>query len=160
MREFQYNRMAAVEYARKWALSRNPVFYDFEKLGGDCTSFVSQCIFAGANVMNYTPVMGWYYRSASDRTASWSGVHYLYNFLANNRSVGPYGHLSTEREIQMGDFVQLGNSNGQFYHSLIVTAVSPEIYVSTHSFDALDRPLSSYHFSKIRYIHIDAVRAW
>ena len=40
--------------------------------------------------MNYTPIFGWYYRSSSDRTASWTGVEYLYNFLIGNRSVGPY----------------------------------------------------------------------
>lgn len=33
-----YNREKAVEYAQKWALSRNPQFYDFDSLGGDCTN--------------------------------------------------------------------------------------------------------------------------
>ena len=83
MREIPYNRIAAVAYARRWALDRNPAFYDFENIGGDCTNFASQCIYAGAGIMNFTPVMGWYYNSPSDRTASWSGVEYLYNFLAS-----------------------------------------------------------------------------
>jgi len=34
-----YDRAAAVAYARKWALSRNPRYYDYEDLGGDCTNF-------------------------------------------------------------------------------------------------------------------------
>ena len=41
------------EYANKWAFSRNPKYYNFDNIGGDCTSFVSQCILAGSNVMNY-----------------------------------------------------------------------------------------------------------
>ncbi|MBP3352092.1 MAG: amidase domain-containing protein [Lachnospiraceae bacterium] len=53
MREITYNRTAAVYYARKWALGRNPAYYDFEEVGGDCTNFASQCIYAGAGVMNY-----------------------------------------------------------------------------------------------------------
>ena len=46
MREKGYNRQSAVEYARRWALGRNPAYYDFEGIGGDCTSFVSQCLYS------------------------------------------------------------------------------------------------------------------
>ena len=42
----EYDRARAVEYARRWALARNPLFLDFTGLGGNCTNFVSQCIFA------------------------------------------------------------------------------------------------------------------
>ena len=45
MREYEYDRNAAVAYARKWALGRNPAFYDFSNIGGDCTNFASQCIY-------------------------------------------------------------------------------------------------------------------
>ena len=63
--------------------------------------------------MNFTPVMGWYYRSSYDRTPSWTGVEYLYHFL-----------------------------------------------VAAHTYDALDRPLSSYIYDTARFIHIDGVRTW
>lgn len=160
MRTIVYNRTDAVSYARRWALSRNPVFYDFERLGGDCTNFASQCIYAGAKVMNTTPVTGWFYRSASDRTASWTGVEYLYEFLINNRSVGPYAHAVSSQEAQPGDIVQLGDSRGDFYHSPVITAVSPMILVCAHSYDALDRPLASYTYYTARFIHIDGARTW
>lgn len=58
---FDYDRQAAVEYAHQWAYFRNPQFYDFNSIGGDCTNFVSQCVFAGTGVMNYTPNIGWFY---------------------------------------------------------------------------------------------------
>ncbi len=159
MKEKAYDRAAAVAYARRWALSRNPAYYDFEAIGGDCTNFASQCLHAGAGVMNFTPIMGWYYRSASDRTASWSGVQYLYNFLVNNRSVGPYAHVVSRDEAEPGDIVQLGR-NGMFYHSPFITSVTPTILVAAHTFDALDRPLSSYQYETARFLHIDGVRAW
>lgn len=114
MRERVYDRQAAVAYARRWALGRNPAYYDFENLGGDCTNFASQCLYAGAAVMNYTPTMGWYYRSVGDRAPAWSGVEYLYNFLINNRSVGPYARVVEQQEVQPGDLVQLGRANGDF----------------------------------------------
>lgn len=160
MREITYNRTAAVYYARKWALGRNPAYYDFEEVGGDCTNFASQCIYAGAGVMNYTPVMGWYYNSAYDRTPSWSGVEYLYNFLTANQGVGPYARVVSANEARPGDIVQLGTAAGDFYHSPVITAVSPIILVAAHTYDTLDRPLSSYIFDKARFLHIEGVRTW
>lgn len=160
MQVIPYARNAAVAYARKWALSRNPAYYDFHKIGGDCTNFASQCIYAGAHIMNYTPTMGWYYRSSYDRTASWSGVEYLFNFLINNQSVGPYAHVVSQNEIEPGDIVQLGTGGGDFYHSPVITAVNPIILVAAHTDDALDRPLFSYIYGAARFIHIDGVRTW
>ena len=160
MRQIPYNREAATAYARRWAMSRNPAYYDFEKIGGDCTNFASQCIYAGAQVMNYTPVMGWYYRSSYDRTPSWSGVEYLYNFLINNKSVGPYARVVSEQEVKPGDIVQLGSANGNFYHSPVVTSTNPIILVAAHTFDAINRPLSSYLYDTARFLHIEGVRTW
>lgn len=65
--EIPYNRAAAVEYANRWAYFRNPEFYDFSAIGGDCTSFASQCLLAGGGVMNFTPTFGWYYIGVNDR---------------------------------------------------------------------------------------------
>ncbi len=155
-----YNRQSAVNYARKWALSRNKAFYDFENIGGDCTNFASQCIFAGARVMNYTPNTGWYYRSASDRAAAWSGVEYLYRFLINNKSVGPFASLVSKEDAEIGDIVQLGRNDGSFYHSPVIVATSPRILVAAHTFDALDRPLDTYIYDTARFIHIEGVRIW
>ena len=85
--ELPYNREKAVAYARAWALKRNPRYLDFEKMGGDCTNFASQCIFAGSGVMNYASPLGWYYNSQSDRSPSWTGVPYLRNFLIANKGI-------------------------------------------------------------------------
>ena len=153
-----YDREKAVVYAREWAFDRNPRFYDFSEIGGDCTNFVSQCLYAGSGVMNFAPVYGWYYLSSSNRTASWTGVEYLYNFLTSNEEEGPFGREVGEGEAETGDVVQLGDEEGDFYHTMLITAVFPEILVAAHSYDAFDRPLSSYDYYTARFIHIDAVR--
>ncbi len=160
MRELIYNREAAAAYARRWALGRNPAYYDFEDIGGDCTSFISQCIYAGARVMNFTPIFGWYYLSPSDRTASWTGVEFLYNFLTANESVGPYATECGIEDIEPGDVIQLGRYSGGYYHSLFVTEIRPSILVCAHSYDALDRPLESYDYDRLRPLHIEGVRIW
>ena len=159
MRENPYDRATAVAYARRWALDRNGAYYDFQNIGGDCTNFASQCIYAGAPVMNYTRDTGWYYRSLSDRSAAWTGVEYLHSFLTGNRSVGPYAHEVPRAQAQPGDIVQLGTRDGHFYHSPVIVAVKPQILVAAHTSDVLDRPLSSYSFERVRFLHIDGVRS-
>lgn len=164
--EKPYRRERAVAYAERWALSRNPLFYDFAGSGGDCTSFVSQSILAGSCTMNFTPTYGWYYRSSTDRAPAWSGVEFLYDFLTGapefieaNGGIGPFGREVTQRAVRIGDVVQLADETGDYYHTLMVTAVLPdELLVSAHTNDALNRPLSSYTYDTARFIHIDGVR--
>ena len=66
-----YDRFAGVSYAHRWAYERNPKYMNFDELGGDCTNFASQCLYAGAGVMNFTPTFGWYYNSGKDTRSIW-----------------------------------------------------------------------------------------
>ncbi len=162
-----YDRDRAVEYARRWALSRNPLFIDFTGIGGNCTNFVSQCILAGGGVMNYTPTYGWYYISAENRAPSWSGVNELYNFLTGNPEftqenggIGPFAvEARSNRMVEIGDVIQLSNSEGRFYHTLIISGFeNGDVLVCAHSDDALDRPLSTYNYAGLRVLHIEGIR--
>ncbi len=162
--QIPYDRRRAVEYARRWALSRNPLFIDFTGQGGDCTSFVSQCIFAGAPIMNYTPTFGWYYISTDMRAPAWSGVNELYDFLTAapdfaRENLG-YGPFATDARragtIDVGDILQLADMSGRYYHSLIISEFTDtDILVCAHANDALDRPLSSYNYASLRALHIE-----
>lgn len=158
-----YDRRAAVLYAHQWAFGRNPVFYDYEAIGGDCTNFASQCLFAGAGVMNFTPVFGWYYIDANQKAPAWTGVPYLYNFLTRtNVSIGPVGRECAIWELQPGDLVQMQFDGSVFQHTPVVVRANrartpSEVLVAAHSYDADNRPLSTYEYQKIRYIHIEGV---
>ena len=156
-----YDRAKAADYARTWALSRNPRYLNFEKLGGDCTNFASQCIFAGSGVMNHAAKNSWYYYSGYKKSPSWTGVPYLYNFLIHNDGVGPFAEETYAAGVEIGDIVQLGDEAGRFYHSPVVTAVmATQILVCAHTFDAYMRPLSTYSYHTVRYIHIAGVRKY
>lgn len=156
----EYDRAKAVAYARRWAFARNPAYFNFNSLGGDCTNFASQCVYAGAGVMNFTPVFGWFYKSANDRTASWTGVEYFYNFMVGNKDgAGPFAEEVTADKLELGDIIQLGRANGDFYHSPVVVGFSRgEPLIAAHSYDAYGKRLSSYRFERVRYIHIIGVR--
>ena len=74
LRLVPYNRLAAVQYAHKWAYGRNPAFYDYEQIGGDCTNFASQCVYAGSGIMNFEKDFGWYYIDPNNKAPAWTGV--------------------------------------------------------------------------------------
>ena len=156
----QYNRTAAVSYALFWAFRRNPRYYDFSDIGGDCTNFVSQSLYAGSGVMNFTPTFGWYFLSTDDRSPSWTGVEFLYNFLTTNQGPGPFGEETGLENAERGDVIQLSFDGENFTHTMIVTGLRQfyrgdrRILVSAHSYDARNRPLSTYDYEKARVIHI------
>ena len=154
-----YDRNKAIEYAHEWAFKRNPAYFDFSNLGGDCTNFASQVLFAGYNEMNYRPVLGWYYNSPNDRTPSWTGVNELYNFLINNRSLGPKAVETDIYSIEPGDLIQLDfNGDGKFDHTPVVVDTgefTPDtILLAAHTNDSDYRPLSTYDYQGIRFLHI------
>lgn len=161
MKDTGYNRQDALDYAEKWAFGRNPKYLDFEELGGDCTNFISQCIYAGCEIMNPSKDNGWYYYTSFDRAPAWTSVRFLYEFLTTNESVGPYAAEVDITGVEAGDIIQLGDSEGLFYHSLIIVKLTLEnIYVAAHSFDAYMKPLSEYEFEAIRFLHIFGARKW
>lgn len=155
-----YDRERAVSYAHRWAFSRNPRYYDFQNIGGDCTNFASQVIYAGCGEMNYTPTFGWYYIDLNNRAPSWTGVNQLYGFLINNTGAGPRAVLSTLEEVEPGDIIQLdfNAQNPQFDHSPVVVDVgehTPDtILLAAHTNDSDYRPLSTYNYENYRVLKI------
>ncbi len=155
-----YNRNAAINYAKKWALSRNPSYYNYDGIGGDCTNFISQCIYAGIGVMNYTKDLGWYYSDPNNKSPAWTGVRYLYNFLVTNKGVGPFGERTDLSKLQLGDIIQISRDGVTYKHSTILTRIdnsnsdSPKYYVCAHTLDVLEKNLYDYEYKSIRCIHI------
>ena len=155
-----YDRQAAVEYAHHWAYFRNPNYYNFDELGGDCTNFASQCLYAGAGVMNFIPTFGWYYVNVNNRAPAWTGVRFFYDFLTRSKeSPGPVGKEVPADQVQPGDFAQLSFAEGVFSHNPVIVAVGgppclDNILVAAHTQDADCRPLSSYPARAVRFLHI------
>ena len=111
--------------------------------------------------MNETPLYGWYYINANNKSPSWTGLEYLYDFLTRPRaSLGPVAHATTDlRDAQLGDVIQLRFNGSTFQHSPVVVQSSVDgspdkILVAAHSADADWRPLSSYEYQELRILHI------
>lgn len=94
-----YNPKKAAEYADKYVCHDcngvdvyeeyyNSAYPNYNKVGGDCTNYVSQCVYYGGMPMVVGHAYsndGWYFRSASDRSATWTAAPYFTSWMANNR---------------------------------------------------------------------------
>ena len=152
-----YNREKVYEYAKKWAFGRNPKYYNFDPVGGDCTNFISQCIYAGCGQMNYDKNNGWYYINGNNKSPSWTGVEFLYKFLITNRGVGPKGKETTINVLDIGDVIQLSFDGNKFAHSLVVVKNGNSVnntLIAAHTYDAFGKSVSEYGATKYRCIHI------
>ncbi len=154
-----YDRLSATMYAKKWWNKRNPKFYNFDALGGDCTNFVSQCLYAGNIKMDFSP-LGWYYNNLNSRSPAFSGVEPLFNYaISNKKDVGPKCKLVTIDEVEVGDIVQLCQRKPVYSHCLIITKIESlptleTIFVTCHTNDVYNKTLSDYFFTKIRFLKI------
>lgn len=154
----KYNRNMARNYALEYALKKNDEFFDYTNQGGNCTNYISQCLYAGAPKMN-VGTNGWYYFSPANTSVSWANVEPLYNFLISNLGVGPFAKQSDLITCEVGDIIQLkffGKKN--YSHALIVTEInsfSPNgIIVCANTRDIKNVPLSFYKYEEFRVLHI------
>lgn len=124
-----YKRQQAVAYAEKYAVTPNPRWKNYEKLGGDCTNFVSQCLYAGEipfdNVGQYVTEK-WYWYSDSSRTPSWTSANAFKTYMLTNKGYGLVASLSTLQQMTIGDVVQLGTLERTTHSMLVVDVIYSE----------------------------------
>lgn len=154
----KYNRTLASNYAQKYALIKNPQYHDYSNQGGNCTNYISQCIFAGAPQMN-TSNNGWYYYSPSRTSVSWANVEPFYNFAVTNQGEGFFATVGNIETCEVGDIIQLKFKNKPiFSHALIITQIKSRtprgIIVCANTNDTKNKSLSDYMYEKIRFLHI------
>lgn len=109
-------------------------YYDFAQIPGawDCTNFVSHALLAGGAKVYDTggsgiSSTGWYYRSLSNRSSSWSSVNSLHSFLTTNTVPNTLGGSSNDYSTRLGiwglghviQFLDPGDSI--WWHSCIIT---------------------------------------
>ena len=153
-----YNRNNTVKYALEYALKKNPAFFDYTNQGGNCTNYISQCLYAGAPKMN-TSINGWYYFTPSKTSVSWANVEPFYHFLISNTGEGPFAKESSLEHCELGDIIQLKFSHKKvFSHALVITKILSKdpngIYVCANTRDIKEVALGSYRFERFRLIHI------
>lgn len=154
---YYYNPNAAVNYALKWAISRNGAYDDRSGSGGDCTNFVSQALYAGGMMMNlpgeistssrYVTDGGWFSRRFESSvptyrvSSSWINVEMFYSYWAPRSTMvtKTWSPMQVYYGSSPGDVIQYQYAGGgRKWHSLMVTGKNTSkrtIYISQHSGD-------------------------
>lgn len=103
-----YDREAAVEYARTYALVYNKDYPNFDRgtpNSGDCMNFVSQCIHAGGMPQKEYGYL--WFCNKKKHSSSWSGVDSFRNYL--KKSFGNprilFDVYETPEKLEKGDIV-------------------------------------------------------
>lgn len=161
-----YDRVAAVNYAKQYAMNANPEYIIFG--GTDCTNFTSQSLYAGG----VPQVLGWYrsedvwFYSCSvfgqtRATASWtwSKASMLYNYLLTHASATQYWVNQYPEGVNPGlwpgdvIFADWDAADGTHHpdtiidHAMFVTGRDTQgnLYISQHSPSRRDQPLAVTH---------------
>lgn len=161
---YGYNISKAVSYALKYALDVNPKFGNYEKWGGDCTNYISQCLYAGEIPFDAEGMdvrYHWYWYSETKRTPSWTAANSLKFYMENNNSkerssLGLRAQPTSLYDLLRGDVIQLIGEDSQAYHSMICTGYVVQngrvvdYLISQHSAYNIDnrRRLKNYPLSQ------------
>ena len=138
-----FNRKRAVDYAHQFCMSLNPRYPNWIDEDGDCTNFVSQC-WADAGI----PITGyWYCKSkiGGDFTGTWTDVDQFATYMTEQGYCSISNNLD---DAELGDVVQLYNSEHGWHHSVIITRIDQgylgkKLYFSGHNNARYDEPLSN-----------------
>ena len=162
-----YSRYLARSYAYSYYNSPNTsVWCNYSNYsGGDCTNFVSQCLYAGGwtflNNGSFCSSGSWYHNGAGycsnnttpkNYSCSWTQADDLYDFLYASNRVAPACYSASSLDI--GDIVQMYNSSGTaIQHSTLVTVTGTVPKVTFRNRDSnppkKDYPISSFNNSLV-----------
>ncbi|MGN0144587.1 MAG: amidase domain-containing protein [Clostridium sp.] len=138
---------AACNYAETFALSSNPDYISYDKIGGDCTNFASQILHAGG--LNTSSTWKPY-------SNAWLRVEELYSYLIYNK----LAYKIDNNNFSRGTLIQFSMPKiGRFFHTGFITyrLLNGELLYCCHSYNKLNYPLSQIYpvlYPKIRGLNI------
>lgn len=150
--ENDYDRDAAVEYARRWVGERNDDWPVYDDAGGNCMNFVSQAINAGGVEMdNESP--SWYWYGSGNRTGSWSSVNSFYDYAVENRGEGMVCQADAYYYSgSPGDVILMGVSG--YRHIVMISEIIPDSEGNTADYlicsntgNYRDYPVGAYFYT-------------
>ena len=152
----KYNTMQAVDYANYYWNKRNPDFVSFDD---NCTNFISQCLLEGGMKMAYTnnKSSGWWYKTPTNYSYSWSVSRALYLYLINKTSGVRGREVETANELEPGDLIFISFKGAVIEHATIVVGYDEngEPLVNANTADSYYRywryTNSSAYTDRIRY---------
>ncbi len=135
-RASNFNIGKACMYAETFALNSNPNYNSFEGIGGDCTNFASQILYAGGIKQS---------KSWAPYTDAWIRCEDLYVYLTQNKLATK---LTNQNSLSKGCLIQFYTpSIGRFFHNGFITyeLENNDYLYCCHSYSKLNYPLSEIY---------------
>ncbi len=167
--DFEYDRVAALEYAKQYINERNDIWNDYGSAGGNCQNFVSQALFASGMKMDVAGSSVWKYYSdvvnnranQKGRSSSWTGVKEFLEYIQSNRGTGIVGvAYAPYYSGEIGDIIQLGTKD-KLRHSVLISELikneegkTLDYLVFSNTQNLSDYPISLYGYSEFLLIKI------
>lgn len=166
---YNYNRQAAVDYAKVNAYNNVPGSWFYQFHGGDCTNFVSQSLYLAGGWpergTQWTPQYQWYFDGvfSSQHSNSWTVAGELGDFVitSGRGTKVSFSHndvWARPTQFTTGDILQLDKTgDGSWDHTMMITGITGnDVLVTQHTKSLLNHPvskiISKYPNSKFRVL--------
>ena len=153
-----------------WVEARNSASWpSYDRNGGNCANYTSQCMLAGGIPMDYFGTSQWKWfgstpntaQAATGRSGAWSGVNEFYSYVTGNTGYGLVAEANANYAAgEPGDLIQLGYDD-DWRHVVIITEVirdgdgkAVDYLVNSNTADLRSYPVSAYIYPQHRLIKI------
>lgn len=156
-----YDRAAAYDYLMAYCDERNPAWYAYDEVGGNCMNFGSQVLLAGGIPEDEKGDEEWYWDGQNDLDLSWINVGRFYDYCRKNDGFG----LVADTEAgyytgEVGDVLIVG-FNGDHRHTTIISDIvkdkagnTVDYLISCNTTNYRDFPASAYYYTFHRLVKI------
>lgn len=156
-----YDRAAAYDYLMAYCDERNPAWYAYDDVGGNCMNFGSQVLLAGGIPEDEKGDEEWYWDGQNDLDLSWINVGHFYDYCRKNEGFG----LVADTEAgyytgEVGDVVIVGFA-GDHRHTTVISHVvkdesgdTVDYLISCNTTNYRDFPASAYYYTFHRLVKI------
>ena len=156
-----YDRVAAYDYLMAYCDERNPAWYAYDDVGGNCMNFGSQVLLAGGIPEDEKGDEEWYWDGQNDLDLSWINVGRFYDYCRKNEGFG----LVADTEAgyytgEVGDVLIVGFS-GDHRHTTIISDIvkdkagnTVDYLISCNTTNYRDFPASAYYYTFHRLVKI------
>lgn len=170
-----YDRNKAVAYASKWVSPdralRNPKWFVYDDMGGNCNNYISQCLFAGGIPMDIYGPMDFQWKWYSDmvnpkqvsrgRAPAWTGVNEFYTYCRKNTGFGLVSSADSNfYSGEKGDIIFYGTEDN-WHHAVIITDIVKDnkghpidYLINSNTTDRINYPVSAYSYSNMRLVKV------
>ena len=156
-----YDRAAAYDYLMAYCDERNPRWYAYDDVGGNCMNFGSQVLLAGGIPEDEKGDEEWYWDGQNDLDLSWINVGHFYDYCRDNEGYG----LVADTEAgyytgEVGDVMIVGFAGDHRHTTIISHVVEDEegnvvdYLITCNTTNYKDFPVSAYYYTFHRLIKI------